>query len=116
MDVRELVVNKLELNGGDRSTGTVPYGIFSSIVRTLSVTEAFVHKIWRVYCTSDSLLPKKQGPLKGFRNKITDENHEYIKLLVSLDPTIYHSEICKLLIENSNSINDLDDVSSSTVK
>ena len=101
----------MELKGAVRCTGVVPYGLYSSIARELCVMEAYIRKIWKLYCTSDSLSPMKRGPVKGFMCKITEEDHEYIKMLVSSDPTIYKSEIRSLLVENSNTINDTSDIS-----
>ena len=88
-EVRQLIIGKLELGGGDQTTSAVPYGLMSLVARSFSVTEAFVCKIWKLYCTSNSLSPKMRGPMKGFAYKISDEDQEYKKMLVTSNPTIY---------------------------
>ena len=75
-EVRQLIIAKLEQGGDNWSTSTVPYGLMSSVARSCSVTEAFVHKIWKLYCINDSVSPKKRGPMKGFGYKISDEDKE----------------------------------------
>ena len=54
--------------------------------------------------------------MKGFGYKISDEDQEYIKMLVSSNPTIYRHEVHNLLVENSNTLHDCSDVSLTTIK
>ena len=103
-DFRELVVHKLESQGSNKIAGTVPYGAFSFTARSFSVSEGFVHKIWKLHCTGSGLSPKTKRYIKGSNRKLTEEDEKYIQLLVTSNPTIYHSEVHNLLLEHSNAM------------
>ena len=115
-DFRELIVHKLETQGGDSGTGTVPYGCYSLTAKTFSVSEGFVHKIWKLHCSGSGLSPTSKGPVKGANRKLTHEDEEYIQLLVTSNPTIYWSEVHHLLVQHSNAINDINKISLSTIQ
>ena len=115
-DFRELIVHKLETQGGDSITGTVPYGCYSLTAKTFSVSEGFVCKIWKLHCTGSGLSPTSKGPVKGANRKLSHEDEECIQLLVTSNPTIYWSEVHDLLVQHSNAINDINNISLSTIQ
>ena len=115
-DFRELIVHKLETQGGDSITRTIPYGCYSLTAKTFSVSEEFVCKIWKLHCNGSGLSPTSRGPVKGANRKLSHEDEEYIQLLVTSNPTIYQSEVCDLLVQHSNAINDINYISLSTIQ
>ena len=59
---------------------------------------------------------KKSGHIKGTERIISDEDEEYIQLLVTSNPTIYRAKIHEFLVEHSNSVCHKDDISISTIQ
>ena len=72
------------------------------------------HK-WFLFVTHGYDAPKpKPGPRVNSSRILSEEDVDYVRQLVSINPTIYRSEIRDLLLENTNSA--FNDISLSTVK
>ena len=97
----ELVVNCLLDGSADITMGTVSRGLFTLCSRTYHLTKPTVSTIWKQYFfnghTGSGTIPTQRRP-----RKLSDEDHLFIKQLVTLDPTIYKYEICEKLFEYSN--------------
>ena len=100
-ELRELVVNCLLNGGADITTRTVPRGLITLCSRTYQLTKPTVSTIWKQYFfnghAGSGTIATQRRP-----RKLSDEDHLFIKQLVTLDPTIYKYEIREKLFEYSN--------------
>ena len=111
-DLRQLIIDKLISSGAVKETNFVPRGVLSIVAKDLQLHQTTVKNIWTLFCTTGAL--DVQKCIRGPQRKLSDEDVDYIRLLVELKPTLYKKEIRQLLLENTNST--FTDVSLSLVK
>ena len=102
-DLKQLIVSFLIQNGANTTTSRIPRGIAPVCARVYKVTKPTIFNIWRKYCFNGSLdeLPHHANGIH--RRLLSQEDHDFIKQLLVLDPTLYKSEIRDKLYEYSNS-------------
>ena len=100
-NLKQLVVVFLLENGANPTTSKIPCGFLLVCSRTYKITKPTVYCLWRNYCSTGKLdtLPKR---INLSQRLLSDEDHQSIKQLILLDPTIYKSEIRDKIYQNSN--------------
>ena len=87
VELKKLVVDKVELYGGSIRTGHVPHGTFAKVSRDLSLLKTTVSKTWTRFVqngTHEIIRSRSGNPWI-----LLSEAEEYIHDLVMLKPTLY---------------------------
>ena len=100
-ELRELVVTFLFNGGTDINTGKVPRGLFALCSRLYRLTKPTIATIWKQYFFNGTL-DSSTITTKCRHRKLLEEDHLFIKQLVTLDPTIFKHEIREKLFQYSN--------------
>ena len=101
LELKKLVVDKIEVYGSSIDTGKVPFGTFAKIAKDLYLHKTTVRKTWNKFLLNGTheIVQSKPGNQWIF----SSEDVEYIHDLVMLKPTLYKCEIRELVLENTNS-------------
>ena len=92
-DLRQLIISYLLQCGADSTQCKIPYDVLSLCAKWYHVTKSTVTLLWKKYCFYGTVedIPPKNIPCR--LQKLSEEDHLFVHQLVTLDPTIYKSEI-----------------------
>lgn len=111
-DLRHLIIQDLLDAGGNIETGKIPRNAITDVSKRCRVSRSTVRKTWHCYtCTGSVKYDSIRGRPVDVGVKINEEDKFYIKFLVTRQPSIYRSEVRRLLYENSNSLSENNPVS-----
>ena len=100
-DLKQLVIQFLLDNGANPTTSSIPCGVLPVCTNTYKIAKPTVYRLWKRYCFTGQLdTPKRINQNKRL---LSEEDHQFIKQLVLLDPTIYKTEIRDKIYQYSNS-------------
>ena len=90
-DLKQLVIQFLLDNGANPTMSSIPHGLLPVCTRTYKIAKPTVYRLWKRYCFTGQL----DTPMRINQNKrlLSEEDHQFIKQLVMLDPTINKTEI-----------------------
>ena len=90
-DLKQLVIQFLLDNGANPTTSSIPRGLLPVCTKMYKIAKPTVYRLWKRYCFTGQL----DTPVRINQNKrlLSEEDHQFIKQLVLLDPTIYKTEI-----------------------
>ena len=100
-DLKQLVIQFLLDNGANPTMSSIPCGLLPVCTRTYKIAKPTVYHLWKKYCFTGQLETPKRVKLS--RRLLSEEDHQFVKQLVLLDPTIYKSEIRDKIYQHSNS-------------
>lgn len=95
-DLRILILDTIQREGGDRTTGYCPVS-YAKIAERFSVSQQTIAKIWRTFCQKNTFAAESCGGLRT--RKLTDNDLELIETLKSARGSISIREICEILQE-----------------
>ena len=101
LELKKLVVDKVQFYGGSIHTGNVPRGTFAKVSRDLCLHKTTVSKTWNKFLLNGTHEIVRSRP--GKQRILSSEDVEYIRDLVMLKPTLYKREIRELVLQNTNS-------------
>ena len=101
LELKKLVVDKVQFYGGSIHTGKVPHGTFAKMSRDLCLHKTTVSKTWNKFLLNGTHEIVRSRP--GKQRILFSEDVEYIRDLVMLKPTLYKHEIRELVLQNMNS-------------
>ena len=92
-DLHQLIISYLLQCGADSTQCKIPCGVLSLCAKRYRVTKPTVTLLWKKYCFHGTVedIPPKNTPCR--LQKLSEEDHLFVRQLVTLDPTIYKSEI-----------------------
>ena len=100
-DLKQLVIQFLLDNGANPTMSSIPCGVLPVCTNTYKIAKPTVYCLWKRYCFTGQLdTPKRINQNKRL---LSEEDHQFIKQLVLLDPTIYKTEIRDKIYQYSNS-------------
>ena len=100
-DLKQLVIQFLLDNRANPTTTAIPRGLLPVCTRTYKVAKPTVYRLWKRYCFTGQLDTPKRIPQN--KRLLSEEDHQFVKQLVLLDPTIYKTEIQDKIYQYSNS-------------
>ena len=101
LELKKLVVDKIEVYGISIDTGKVPHGTFAKVAKDLCLHKTTVSKTWNKFLLNGTHEIVRSKPSN--QRILSSEDMEYIRDLVMLKPTLYKCEIRELVLENTNS-------------
>lgn len=90
-DFRRSIIDNIIKEGGDRLTGVVLYGSFSSVASSLNVSKQTVINIWRRFVESGKI--ERRDSAGGRQRHLTDGDLELIETLKKVKPSTTCREI-----------------------
>ena len=101
-DLCQLIISYLLQCGADSTQCKIPYGVLSLCAKRYHLTKPTVTLLWKKYCFHGTVedIPPKNTPCRLW--KLSEEDHLFVCQLMTLDPTIYKSEIREKLWQYSN--------------
>ena len=100
LELKKLVVDKVQFYGGSIHNGKVPRGTFAKVSRDLCLHKTTVSKTWNKFLLNGTHEIVRSKP--GKQRILPSEDVEYIHDLVMLKPTLYKHEIRELVLQNTN--------------
>ena len=119
IDVRQMVIEDLLRKGANTVTGEVPRGAKSETAERFCVSESFVRKMWKQFCSIGELNNQYEAGAIARREKqlkLTEEDTDYIHSLKLMDPCMYNYEVKEKLLEYSNNPALVNGISASTIQ
>ena len=102
-DLKQLVIQFLLDNGANPTTCSIPRGLLLVCMRTYKIAKPTVYHLWKRYCFTGQLDTPERIQVNQNKRLLSEEDHQFIKQLVLLDPTIYKTEIQDKIYQYSNS-------------
>ena len=100
-DLKQLVIQFLLDNGANPTKTAIPPGLLPVCMRTYKVAKPTVYHLWKRFCFTGQLDTPRRIPQN--KRLLSEEDHQFVKQLVLLDPTIYKTEIQDKIYQYSNS-------------
>ena len=91
LELKKLVVDKVQFYGGSIHTGNIPRGTFAKVSRDLCLHKTTMSKTWNKFLLNGTHEIVRSRP--GKQRILSSEDVEYIRDLVMLKPTLYKREI-----------------------
>ena len=92
-DLKQLVIQFLLDNGANPTMCSIPCGLLPVCMRTYKIAKPTVYHLWKRYCFTGQLDTPERIQVNQNNRLLSEEDHQFIKQLVLLDPTIYKTEI-----------------------
>ena len=102
-DLKQLVIQFLLDNRANPTMCSIPRGLLPVCTRTYKIAKPTVYHLWKRYCFTGQLDTPERIQVNQNKRLLSEEDHQFIKQLVLLDPTIYKTEIRDKIYQYSNS-------------
>ncbi len=113
-DLRELIVADIKDFGGNSDTGSIPWGVVTKVAKKYRIYNSTVSNVWKKFVENKNVQPLESGRKIGQGRLLTPEDEEYVEQMLCVNPTMYHKEIRKKLLEYSNNP-ELNSISTATI-